>query len=137
MNVKVADLMAKNVITTTPHKSIEHVKDIMKKNHISAVPVVNAQNEPLGVVTTSDFSQVLNNSSPVSTLLKSEHLYQIPQYNSVDVAAKMMRNHKIHHLLVTHEAKLVGLISSFDLLKLLSEKKFVMKNPPQVEAKKT
>lgn len=129
--------MTKNVITTLPHKSIEHVKEIMKKNHISAVPVINSQSEPVGIVTTSDFSDVLNNSSPVSTLLhKDAHSYQIQAYNNADVAASMMRKHHIHHLMVTHEKELVGLISAFDLLKLLDEKRFVMKNPPKTAVKK-
>ena len=34
MNIKIADLMVKNVVTTEPHKSIGHVKDIMTKNRI-------------------------------------------------------------------------------------------------------
>ena len=42
----------------------------------------------------------------------------------------MMRNHKIHHLMVTSEQKIVGVISSFDLLKLVEGHRFVMKNPP-------
>lgn len=128
--------MATNVIVTSPHKSIEHVKNVMKTNKISAVPVVNPQNEPLGIITSNDFSQVLNNQSPISTLLHESHLYQIPAYNNVDVAAKIMLKHHVHHLVVTHEGKLVGIISSFDLLKLIDEKRFVMKNPPLTKSKK-
>ena len=44
MNVKIADLMVENVVTTQPHKSIGHVKDIMRKNGISSVPIVNSDN---------------------------------------------------------------------------------------------
>ena len=41
-----------------------------------------------------------------------------------------MRNHHIHHLVVTHEQKVVGMISAFDLLKLVESHRFVAKNPP-------
>ena len=41
-----------------------------------------------------------------------------------------MRNHKIHHLAVTSEKKVVGIISSFGLMKLIEGKRFEMKNPP-------
>ena len=136
MNLKIADLMAKQVITTQPHKSIAHVKDVMMKNRISSVPVVNTENEPVGIVTSNDFRQELNNAAPVSSLLKSEHIYQVPAYNDVSVAAKIMRKHKIHHVIVTHEKEVVGIISSFDLLKLLDDHKFVMKNPPTPSKKK-
>ena len=41
-----------------------------------------------------------------------------------------MHNHKIHHLIVTREQKVVGVISAIDLLQLIEEHRFVMKNPP-------
>lgn len=129
MNIKITDLMVKNVVTTEPHKTIGHVKDMMRNNSISCVPVVNSDNEPVGIVTANDFRLNLNDSSPVSKLL-SGHVYSVPAYNDVSVAAKIMRNHKFHHLVVTHEKEIVGIISSFDLLKLLDEHKFVMKNAP-------
>lgn len=135
MNFKVADLMVKNVITTQPHKSIGHVKDIMKNNKISSVPVVDTENKPVGIVTTNDFRIKLKDSEPVSKLL-SDHVYAVPAYNDVSIAAKIMRNHKIHHVLVTHEKEIVGIISSFDLLKLLDDHKFVIKNPPTPSKKK-
>ncbi|MCE7997041.1 MAG: CBS domain-containing protein [Roseivirga sp.] len=129
MNIKIADLMVKNVVTTQPHKTIGHVKDMMRNNSISCVPVVNSDNEPIGIVTTNDFRLSQSDSSPVSQLL-SGHVYAVPAYNDVSVAARVMRKHKFHHLVVTHEKEIVGIISSFDLLKLLDEHKFVMKNAP-------
>lgn len=129
MNIKIADLMTEQVVTTYPHKSIGHVKDIMRKNGISSVPVVNSENEPVGIVTSNDFREDLNDASPVSTILP-EHVFAVPAYNDVSVAAKIMRKHRIHHVVVTHEKEIVGIISAFDLLELLDDHKYVMKNPP-------
>ena len=42
----------------------------------------------------------------------------------------MMRNHRIHHAVVTDETKVVGVLSSFGLLKLVEEHRWVPKNPP-------
>ena len=127
--------MTKNVVTTRPHKTIGHVKQIMKKNKISSVPVVNEVNEPVGIVTSNDFRLDLKDSSPVSSLLFS-HVYQVPAYNDIGIAAKIMRKHKIHHVVVTHEKEIVGIISSFDLLTLLDKKRFTPKNPPTPSKKK-
>lgn len=129
MNVKITDLMVKNVVTTFPHKSVSHVKQIMSKNRISAVPVVNSDNEPVGIITSNDLHKGLNDSSPISKYL-ADHVYQVPAYNDASVAAKIMRKHNIHHVLVTHEGKIVGIISSFDLLQLIDEHRFAMKNNP-------
>jgi signal-transduction protein with cAMP-binding, CBS, and nucleotidyltransferase domain len=46
-----------------------------------------------------------------------------------------MRNHHIHHVIVTHEQRIVGIISSFDLLKLVEDHRFVMKNAPTLSKK--
>jgi len=55
-------------------------------------------------------------------------VHTVARNSSVAVAARMMRNHKIHHLVVTDKKKVVGVISSFDLLRLIEDKQFVMKN---------
>jgi CBS domain-containing protein len=61
----------------------------------------------------------------------SENVHKLPAYNNVDVAARVMRKHKIHHVVVTHEKKVVGILSTFDLLKLVEDHRFVMKSAPQ------
>ena len=129
VNIKIDDLMAKRVITAQPHHSVDHVRALMDNNHISAVPVVGPNEEPLGIVTSTDLARELKGGSPISGLM-TENVYQVPRYNDASVAARIMRKHKIHHVVVTHEKKVVGIISSFDLLQLVEDHRFVMKNPP-------
>ena len=47
-----------------------------------------------------------------------------------------MRNHKIHHVVVTHEKKVVGILSAFDLLKLVEGHRYVQKNAPTKSSRK-
>ena len=129
MNVKIADLMITPVMTTTPHQSMGHVKKVMRDNKAGCMPVVNPDHEPLGVITTNDLMGNFPDGARVSDHM-TEKLYTVPQYNDVSIAARVMRNHKIHHVIVTHEKKVVGIISSYDLLKLVEDHRFVMKNPP-------
>lgn len=129
MNAKIEDLMVRSPITTRPHKSVGHVKGIMQKNGIHSVPVVDENNELEGIVTTSDFLADVSDGTPVSKVM-SRQVYTVPLYNDVHIAARVMRNHKIHHLAVTHEKEIVGVLSSFDLLRLVEEHRFVMKKGP-------
>jgi len=129
MNAKIDDLMATRVITAQPHHSVDHLRAMMDNNHISAVPIVGPEGEPLGIVTSTDLAQDLKGGAPISSVM-TKSVHQVPQYNDASVAARIMRKHKIHHLIVTHEKSVVGIISSFDLLKLVEEHRFVMKNPP-------
>ena len=127
--VKVEELMTGSVVTVQPHQSVAHVREKMAGKKLSNVPVVTPEGEPVGVVSASDLLSAEREGAPVSSVM-TEKVYTIPQYEEVSIAARMMRNHKIHHLMVTSEQKIVGVISSFDLLKLVEGHRFVMKNPP-------
>lgn len=135
MNVKVEELMSQSVITTEPHRSIEHVRGMMEKNKVSAVPVVNTDGEVLGIVSSTDLVPELNGSSPVSKLM-TDKVYTVPKYDDVSIAARVMRNHHIHRVVVTHEKKVVGVLSTFDLLKLVEDHRYVAKNAPTKATRK-
>ena len=135
MTVKIADLMARRVVTTTPHQTVGHVRSMMVRNRIHSVPVVGPKNEPLGIVTTADLSRRVKEGSPVSRIMSRE-VTVVPAYNDVSAAARIMRKKKIHHVIVTHEKQVIGLISSFDLLKLVEGHRFVDKKTTQSAKKR-
>jgi len=119
--------MTKEVITTRPHKSIGHVRDVMSKNHIQAIPVVDSEKEVLGIVTANDLLKRLNDASPVGKIM-TEKVITISPYTRISEAARCMRNHHIHHLVITHQQQVVGVISSYDLLRLVEEHHYSVKS---------
>lgn len=135
MNIKVNEIMTGSVITIGLNRTIDHAHTLLKQNHIGAVPIVDDDNKPVGVISAADLLQDLNGMDPVAALM-SDKVYTIPQYEEVSVAARMMRNHKIHHLIVTHEQQVVGIVSAFDLLKLVEDHRFVIKNAPTPSKRK-
>jgi CBS domain-containing protein len=100
---------------------------MMERNRIHAVPVVGVNKEALGIVTTADLTRRVNDGSPVSRIM-SANVTVVPAYNDASVAARIMRKRRIHHVVVTHEKAVVGIISSFDLLKLVEGHRYVDKN---------
>lgn len=135
MNVKVDEIMTGSVIKTGPDRTIAHARTLIKRNHIGAIPVVNKDDEAVGVISASDLLGNVNENDPVSTIM-SDKIYTVPQYNDVSIAARVMRNHKIHHLIVTHEKRVVGILSAFDLLKLVEDHRFVAKSSPTPSKRK-
>ena len=129
MNVKIADLMAKRVITAQPHHTVEHLRGLMERNRIHALPIVGPEKEALGIVTTADLVAKVKDATPASKVM-TDGVRAVPAYNDVSVAAKIMRKNKIHHVVVTHEKRVVGMISSFDLLKLVEGQRFAAKSAP-------
>lgn len=135
MNTKVDELMSETVVTAEPHQSVEHVRKMLEKNGIGSVPVVNSGGEPVGVVSATDLARDLKPGSSISAIM-TEKVYVVPKYEDVSIAARVMRNHNIHHVVVTHEKKVVGILSAFDLLKLVEGHRYIAKNPPTKSARK-
>ena len=135
MNVKVEELMTQSVVTAEPHQSVEHVRNMLEKNKISAVPVVDSDKHPVGIISLTDLAQDLKAGAPISSIM-TEKVYTVPKYDDVSIAARVMRNHSIHRVVVTHEQAVVGMLSAFDLLKLVEGHRFVAKNAPQRSKRK-
>jgi CBS domain-containing protein len=135
MSIKVEELMTKSVITAQPHQSVEHVRNMLERNSISSVPVVDSDGHPIGIVSSTDLVQGLKPAAPISQIM-TEKVYTVPQYDDTSIAARVMRNHNIHHVVVTHEQKVVGMLSAFDLLKLVESHRYVAKNAPTSSKRK-
>ena len=125
MAVKIKDLMTKDVTTAQPHHTVGHIKEKMAKRSVNSIPVVSTDHAAVGVVSASDLIAARKEGTPISNIM-ADNVYTIPEYEDVSVAARMMRNHKIHHLVVTNEQKVVGIISSFDLLTLVEDRHRVL-----------
>ena len=94
MSVKVEEMMTKSVITAQPHQSVEHVRNMLEKNSISAVPVVDSDGHPVGIVSSTDLVRELKPSSPISQIM-TEKVYTVPQCDDNRLPARVVRNRKI------------------------------------------
>jgi signal-transduction protein with cAMP-binding, CBS, and nucleotidyltransferase domain len=81
------------------------------------------------MVTAADLLHDHAEGAAVSGFMSSPVL-SVPQYEQPHIAARIMRNHGIHHLVVTDEHRAVGMVSAFDLLRLVEDHRFVAKPGP-------
>ena len=106
MNAKVEDLMVASVVSVQPHHTAEHARTLIEKHGFQVLPVLGPESEPVGVVSISDLIRDDHKpGTPVSKIM-TEKVYSVAKYDGTHVAARVMRNHKIHHVLVTHEQKI-------------------------------
>jgi CBS domain-containing protein len=87
------------------------------------VPVFNDEDRPLGIITATDLIDAPHGEMEVSDIMSRE-VVTIGQEASVKEAARIMRSNHVHHLLVTSDEEVVGIISSFDLLKVIENNGF-------------
>lgn len=135
MNVTVNDLMVGDVQVAKADETLADLRSRMLAYGINALPIVDEVQGPLGIVTSTDLVADYPEDAKASEVMTSK-VYTVPRYSDVHIAARVMRNHRLHHVIVTHEKAVVGVLSSFDLLKLVEEHRFVMKNPPTESTRK-
>lgn len=135
MGIKVDDLMTEQVVTAEPHHAVDRVRGLLDRNHVSAVPIVDTEGRPVGIVSARDLRAKVSGGTPVKKIM-TEKVYTVPRYEDVHIAARVMRNHRIHRVVVTDDQRVVGVLSAFDLLQLVEEHRFVRKNAPTESKRK-
>ena len=117
----VRDIMAKNIKTVKPDDTVHTAVVKMNKFDIGSVIVVSS-GRPVGIITETNVMQriVEPRMDPATVWTKdimSSPLTTIDENSAVEEAAKIMAEKKINRLPVMKGEKLVGLISSSDIVK--------------------
>ena len=105
MNVKIDDVMTTNVLIARPDQTLGEVRETMLNKGIHAMPVVDETERPAGIITSSDLIGDLVSDDMLVSQFSTPQVYTIPRYDGVHVAARIMRNHNLHHVIVTDEKK--------------------------------
>ena len=127
MGIQVKDFMTTSVITAEGKNSIGKIRTLMRSKEIHAIPIVGPSNPDdgvdniRGIVTTTDLYRPYEDSTPVEEILPTERVHVIPPHTSAQSAAQNLLRHRVHHLVVMDDGKIVGMISSQDFVKLVSE----------------
>jgi len=120
MTITVAHIMSSDVVFASLDHTVDHVRELMASKHINALPVVDKNKKIMGIVTTADVARRVKDDTLVSHVMR-DMVVMVRATDSVGVAARSMREHRIHHLVVTDDRKVVGIVSSYDLLELFEK----------------
>jgi CBS domain-containing protein len=117
----VRDIMAKNIKTVKPDDSVHAAVLKMNKFDIGSVIVISS-GRPVGIITETNIMRrvVEPRMDPATVWAKdimTSPLVSIEENATVAEAAKIMADRKINRLPVINGSKLVGLISSTDIVK--------------------
>ena len=98
--------------------SIREAAQLMAKFRISGVPIVNAEERLLGIITNRDLQFERNLDRPVTVAMTGEGLITAPAGTTLEEAELLMGRHRIEKLPVVDAAgRLMGLITVKDILK--------------------
>jgi len=109
--------MIVNPITIKPQNKIYEAKEIMKKYQISGLPITDANNKLVGILTNRDIRFETRLNLPIEKVMTKE-LVTVPLGTSIEEAKRLFHKHKIEKILMVDEKfHLKGLITYKDILK--------------------
>ncbi|MBK7243901.1 MAG: CBS domain-containing protein [Saprospiraceae bacterium] len=127
MNERVASIMTRELITVNQDDSLQKVKDILINNRIHHVPVVDGK-KLVGLVTTYDLFKlnVEHKDYPNTRVgnVMTKRIATIESNFHIGTAAEVFMEHLFHAIPVVDNEELVGIVTSFDILKYEYQKEY-------------
>jgi CBS domain-containing protein len=124
----VGQLMTKKLETINPSNTAQEAAKKMRDKKISSLVVTDSGDKPIGIVTERDLvrqvcTKDVSSNDVIVHQIMSSPIATIDADSSVEVAADIMIQNKIRHLLVIEEEnKAIGIITSSDFIGYLNEK---------------
>ncbi|MDX1302504.1 CBS domain-containing protein [Photobacterium sp.] len=127
----VSDMMTPHPHTLSPSHTLADAKKMMAEQGIRHIPITNDENQLVGLVTQRDVLAAQESSlehfskaNAISTLdvsldqCMNRTLLSVNSHAGLKEAATYMQKHKIGCLPVTHQKKLVGIITDSDFVSI-------------------
>ena len=107
-----------NPVTITKDKKLKDALELMKKNKISGIPVVEKNNKLVGILTNRDVRFVSNQEIKIKELMTKRNLQTVRENVNMKKAKEILHKHRIEKLIVVDkDYKCVGLITVKDIEK--------------------
>jgi CBS domain containing-hemolysin-like protein len=115
----VAEVMTHEVRSVRSHDLVGSVRDVMLEEDLHGVPVLDEDGQLAGIVTSSDLVEEWEPEQGVVTVM-SAPVATTTQTATVAEAALAMLDRRVHHLVVVDGERVVGVVTSFDVLRPLA-----------------
>jgi acetoin utilization protein AcuB len=131
----VRERMSTPVITIYPDASMHDALNLMRKEHIRRLPVVDKRGHLVGIITQANLDKAAPSEATSLSVweirelisrvqiqkIMTREVITIQEDTPIEEAARIMTDHGVSGLPVMQEEKLVGLITETDLFKVFLE----------------
>jgi CBS domain-containing protein len=122
--ILVRDIMSNSLISADPSTTVYQIAKLMEKGGVGAI-IVKKDNIPAGIITDRDFAiKIASQKYPLDTPVHKVASYPLQTINaneSILVAADLMSSKKIRKLAVVENEKVVGIVTSTNLVNQLAK----------------
>ncbi len=131
--ISISTIMSTNIITIRPTSLLREIHEIFTSHRIHHIPVTDEEQKLLGIVSYSDYAKALDsftalgsskievhNQKNFDALMAKDIMSKNPivlsPKDKIGTAAGIFKENLFHAIPITENEKLVGLITTFDLL---------------------
>jgi CBS domain-containing protein len=120
---------ARNLMTA-PVKSVSlgmplsDIAILLVEERVSGAPVTDDDGRVLGMISELDIMAALLRGMPLRTPVEevmTSPVHTVNEFDLTDEVMELFRKHRIHHLPVVREEKLLGMITPSDVIRYLAE----------------
>ena len=105
-------------VTIKVGSTVNDALNMMREYHIGGIPVVDGDNNLVGIVTNRDLRFERNLARRIDEVMTKENLITTTQSTNLEEAAEILQRHKIEKLpVVDKNGKLIGLVTYKDITK--------------------
>jgi CBS domain-containing protein len=133
----VKDVMTSPVITVSDKAFVDEIAQLMDRYNVSGIVVSVNDDNPLGIITERDLvtrvlAKNIQPSKITSKEVMSSPLMTIEPDKSLNDAARLMNKLRIKRLGVIYKERLVGIVSSGDILSVTPELLEIIQEKAQI-----
>lgn len=119
--IPVTAIMTRDIVCARAELSVEALKELLIKNHIGCVPIVDDRGRPKGIVTKLDIVERVEPALTAAEVMMPLAI-TLNTHATIAHAAAMMAVEDFHHLMVVGtDHVLVGVVSTMDIVRWLAK----------------
>jgi CBS domain-containing protein len=131
IDMRASDIMQTGIVTVSPELSLREFERLLTQENIGGAPVVDGGERVIGVASKTDIvralgdqrevllAEVLDSALTVADIM-TERVVTASPHDDVRKVAQQMLDGQLHRVVVADEERVLGLITTFDLLRLLT-----------------
>jgi acetoin utilization protein AcuB len=129
MNELVQSIMTTKVITLSPDQTLGDVRNLLMSKHIHHIPIVEGNNKLVGLITSWDIFKLGKSTEEYQNMKIKEvmttKIATLEPDQHIGAVAEVLMEHLFHAVpIVNDNHELVGIVTSYDLLKYEYSKEY-------------